>query len=147
MMANGAVVKYRSKTQASRALRMAEAEDHAVVTGTAEDLGMQSMMTDLGLSARVRVWTDSNAAEAIVSRRGRGKSRLTEMNCLWLHEVTKSGRVKMKRVTGEQHLADHLTKGKSWCEIDDHDSEYQQHRERTQMEEVAGKVPRTRRDV
>ena len=35
----------------------------AVVTGAAECLGMQSMMTDLGLSARVRVWTDSNAAQ------------------------------------------------------------------------------------
>ena len=35
----------------------------AVVTGTVEGLGMQSMTTDLGLSARVRVWTDYNAFE------------------------------------------------------------------------------------
>ena len=40
-----------------------EAEYYAVVTGAAEGLGMQSMMTDLGLSAQVRVWTDSNSVE------------------------------------------------------------------------------------
>ena len=41
---------------------------YAVVTEAAEGLGMQSMMTDLGLSARVRVWTDCNAAKAIAWR-------------------------------------------------------------------------------
>ena len=57
------------------------------------------MVTDLGLSARVRVWTDSNAAKAIASKR--------------------SESVKMKQVPGEQNLADHLTEGMSWCEIDE----------------------------
>ena len=75
MMVNGTEVKHWSGTQASRALSTAEAEHHAVVTGVAQGLGMQSMMTDLGLSARVRVWTDSNAAKAIASRRGHGNTR------------------------------------------------------------------------
>ena len=38
-------------TQATRALGTAEAESYAVVTGSAEALGKQSMMTDLGMSA------------------------------------------------------------------------------------------------
>ena len=63
MMINGTVVTHRSNTQASRAL------------STAGSLGMQSMMTDVGLGARDRVWTDSNAAKAIASRRGLGKTR------------------------------------------------------------------------
>ena len=76
---------------------------------------MQSMMADLGLSAQVRVWTDSNAAKAIASRRGLGKTRYVE---LWLQEMTKSGRVNMRRILGEQNLADHLTKGKAWPQIE-----------------------------
>ena len=98
-------VRERSRTQATRALSTVEAEYYAVVTG-AEALGMQSMMTDLGLSALVRVWTDSNAAKAVVSRRE--------------HQVTKSGRVKM--VPGPKRanfLADHLLKRKSWRKIGD----------------------------
>ena len=76
------------------------------------------MKADLGLSAQVRVWTDSNAAKAIASSRGLGKTRHVELKYLWLQEVTMSGRVKMRRVPGEQNLADHLTKVKPWHEID-----------------------------
>ena len=89
-------------TQATRALGTAEAESYAVVTGSAEALGKQSMMTDLGMSAQVRVWTDSNAAKAIGSRRGFGKTRHVELKFLWLQEATKSGRVRLKQVPGEQ---------------------------------------------
>ena len=118
MMMNGTVVKHWSRTQATRALSTAEAEYHAVVTGAAEGLGMQSMMADLGVTTHVRVWTDSNAVKAIVSRRGLGKTRHVELRYLWLQDVTKSGRVKMRRIPGEQNLADHLTKGKAWYQIE-----------------------------
>ena len=118
MMINGTVVKHWSRTQATRALSTAEAEYYAVVTGAAEGLGMQSMMADLGVTTQVRVWTDSNAAKAIASRRGLGKTRHVELRYLWLQEMTKSGRVKMRRIPGEQNLADHLTKGKAWHQIE-----------------------------
>ena len=118
MMINGTVVKHWSRTQATRALSTAEAEYYAVVTGTAEGLGMQSMMADLGVTTHVRIWTDSNAAKAIASRRDLGKTRHVELRYLWLQDVTKSGRVKMRRIPGEQNLADHLTKGKAWHQIE-----------------------------
>ena len=118
MMINGTVVKHWSRTQATRALSTAEAECCAVVTGAAEGLGMQSMMADLGLRAQVRVWTDSSAAKAIASRRGLGKTRHVELKYLLLQKVTKSGRVKMRRVSGEHNLANHLTKEKPWHVID-----------------------------
>ena len=47
----------------------------------------------------------------IASRRGLGKTRHVELRCLWLQEVTKWGRVKMRRMPGGQNLADHLTTG------------------------------------
>ena len=98
-MINGAMVEHRSRTQAT--------SPNAV------------MMTDLGQSAQVRVWQNSNAARAIASRRGLGKARHVELKFLWLQELPKSGRVNMRRVPREQNLADHLTNGKSWREIDD----------------------------
>ena len=55
MMINGTVVKYWSRTQATRALSTAEAQYCAVVTGAAEGLGMQSMTADLGVTTQVRV--------------------------------------------------------------------------------------------
>ena len=118
MMINGTVVKHWSRTQATRALRTAEAEYYAVVTSAAEGLVKQSMMADLGVTTQVRVWTDSNAAKAIASRRGLGKTRHVELRYLWLQEMTKSGRVKMRRIPGERNLADHLTKGKAWHQIE-----------------------------
>ena len=76
------------------------------------------MIADLGVITQVRVWTDTNAAKAIASRRGLGKTRHVELRYVWLQEMTKSGRVKMKRIPGEQNLADHLTKGKAWHQIE-----------------------------
>ena len=114
----GTVVKHWSRTQATRALSTAEAEYYAVVTGTAERLGMQSMMADFGVTTQVRVWTESKAAKAIASRRGFGKTRHVDLRYLWLQEMTMSGRVKMRRKIGEQNLADHLTNGKAWHQVE-----------------------------
>ena len=115
LMINGTVVKHWSRTQVSRALSTAEAEYCAVIPGATE-VSEQSIMTDVGLSAQVRIRTDSNAATAIASRRGLGNTRHTDSTYLWLQEVTKS---KRKRVPGEQHLADHSTEAKSWCKMDE----------------------------
>ena len=64
MTVNGTV----ATTQASRARSTAEAAYCAVVTRAAEGLGLQSMMMDLGLSAQVRAWTDSDAGDCVKKR-------------------------------------------------------------------------------
>ena len=112
MMINGTVAKHWSRTQATRSLSTAEAEYYAVVTGAAEGLGMQLVMADLGVTTHVRVWTDSNAAKAIASRRGLGKTRHVELRYLWQQDVTKSGRVKMRRIPGEKKYGRPLNEGK-----------------------------------
>ena len=118
MMLGGTVVKYWSRTQATRALSVAEAEYCAVVRGAAEGLGAQSLLADLGMQAEVNIWTDSNGARAIAGRRGLGKTRHVELKYLWVQEMTNSGQVKMRRVPGTLNLADHLTKGKTWREVE-----------------------------
>ena len=53
------------------------------------------MMTDLGLRAQVRVWTDSKAAEVIASRKGFWKTRHVQLKFLVAaggDQLGKSGR-------------------------------------------------------
>ena len=48
MMISGTVVKHLSRTHATRAMSVAESEYHAIVTSTAEVLGMQACLSDVG---------------------------------------------------------------------------------------------------
>ena len=84
--------------------------------------------------------TDSNAATPIASRRG----QTCGVHVLVAAGVPKSGRVKMRQVSGEKTLAHHLTKGKSWRDFDDlirgAGVRMKSQRGRTQVEEVAGEV-------
>ena len=50
-------------------------------------------MTDLGLGAEVRVWTDSNADKAIASRRGLVKTRHMELKFLCLARSVQLGSI------------------------------------------------------
>ena len=108
MMTNGTVVKHWSRRQAECASSTAEAECYTVITGAAEGLEAQSMTTEDGLQR----------SQSDRFRKRSGKTGSIEVKYSWLHEVTKSGRVNMKRVPGEQHLADQLTEGKSCRDVD-----------------------------
>ena len=61
----GAVLKSWSSTQATIALSSGEAEYYAAVRASAEGLGIQSLMWDLGLEAKVRMWLDASAAKSV----------------------------------------------------------------------------------
>ena len=117
-MLEGVAVKHWSRTQRSRALSVGEAEYYALVTGSAEGLGIQSLANDMGYEVKVAViWTDSNTARSLASRRGLGKMRHMELRYLWVQEMVKDGRLKVKRVSGDENLADHLTKPKNFVEM------------------------------
>ena len=49
----------------------------------------------------------------------RSRPRHVELRYLWLQDMTKTGRVKMRRFPGELNLPDRLTNGKRWREIDE----------------------------
>ena len=63
------------------------------------------------------VRTDSNTARSLASRRGLGKMRHMELRYLWVQEMVRDGRLKVKRVRGEENPADHLTKPKTFAEM------------------------------
>ena len=72
------LLKVWAKTQHAISPSSAEAELYAAVHGTAEALGMQSIMKDLGSSATVNVGMDASAALGLISRQGLGKARHIE---------------------------------------------------------------------
>ena len=86
-----------------------------MVTVCAEGLGMQSLAEDLGRKAEIWLLTDSSAAKAIGNRRGLGKLRHVELKWLWVQDIVKEGRVKLKTVKG----TDHLTKPKNKAEVEE----------------------------
>ena len=118
MTVDGVGVKHWSRTQKARALSVGEAEYYAMVTGCAEGLGLQALADDLGWKVMVRIWTDSSVAKAVASRRGLGKLRHVELKWLWVQDMVKEGRVKLRTVRGDENVADHLTKPKTRAEVE-----------------------------
>ena len=119
VMIGGGAVKHWSRTQKTRAMSSGEAEYYAVVSGCAEGLGVQSLMADMGEIMGVRICTDSNAGRSVASRRGLGKLRHMEVKYLWVQDLVKDGRLEVRRVNGEENLADHLTKVKGIGDMED----------------------------
>ena len=119
VLLEGVAVKHWSRTQRSRALSVGEAEYYALVTGSAEGLGIESLADDMGYKLKVTVvWTDSNTARSLASRRGLGKMRHVELRYLWVQDMVKENRLRVKRVSGVDNPADHLTKPKGGLEME-----------------------------
>ena len=79
-------VKNWSGVQATIALSFGEAEYYSVVRASAEGLGVQALMEDIGIEVKVRLWIDAEAAKGIASRCGLGRMRHLEAKFLWLQE-------------------------------------------------------------
>jgi hypothetical protein len=103
-------LKTWSSTQTSIALSSGEAEFNGVVRGAGVGLGFQSLLKDVGISAPVRVWTDSSAAVGICSRQGLGKMRHLDTHTLWVQQAVRSRRLELRKVDGEANPADLFTK-------------------------------------
>ena len=116
---DGVVVKSWSRTQKAKALSSGEAEYCAMVTGAAEGMGMQSIAADLGWHVKIRLWTDSSVGKSVAMRRGLGKMRHVELKWLWLQDMVKEGRLEVRKIKGEENVADHLTKPKNRKDVEE----------------------------
>ena len=103
-------VKHWSSTQASVALSFGEAEFASVIRGAGQGLGYKALPQDLGVGARLRVWTDSIAAIGICTRQVLGKQRHLDTHTLWIQQAVRTGRVDLRKALGEENPADLLTK-------------------------------------
>ena len=108
----GCLMKSWARTQASLALSVGEAEYYATVSAAAEALGFRSLMKDLGIDLKIRIWTDSSAAKSIASRTGLGKLRHLDVRILWVQKKVREHELYMKKVKGLENPADLMTKPK-----------------------------------
>ena len=58
----------------------------------------------------LRVWTDLIAAIGVCSRQGLGKLRHLDTHTLWVQQAVRTGRVDLRKVSGEENPADLFTK-------------------------------------
>ena len=103
-------IKHWSSTQASVTLSSGEAEFNGVIRGAGQGLGYQALLRDLGVTASLRVWTDSSAAIGICSRQGLGRLRHLDTHTLWIQQAVRNRRIDLRKVPGDENPADLLTK-------------------------------------
>lgn len=111
------VIKAWSSTQTVIALSTGEAELYALNKASAQGLGLQSLLKDMGIELEVRVHTDATTGRAIVTRRGLGKVRHIAVNELWMQEKVNNGTVSIHKIKNKFNLADLMTKYLSKDEI------------------------------
>ena len=72
-------------------LGSAEAVLYGLVRASAETMGLISKYKDLGTHVNELVQGDASAALAVVARRGLGKLRHLDTNCLWILRESSKG--------------------------------------------------------
>ena len=117
MCFGGGLVKSWATTQASIALSVGEAEFYAGIKGAAEAIGFCNLLRDLGIEAKVKLWTDSNTAKSMASKTGAGSARHIDTRYYWIKDVVKKGVVHLFKIDGKDNPSDLLTKPQSITEI------------------------------
>lgn len=82
------------------ALFSAESELYVAVKTTVERLGAKSMVDDLGIELKIRIFANTSAALGIISRRGIGKTVV--------HAQKRLGGGKMAATLGNKEDGHHL---------------------------------------
>ena len=125
-------VKGWSSNQAVIALSSGEAEYYAALKGASSALGFKAMLQDLGMEAKIVLYTDSSAARGIIHRAGLGKLRHLETGYLWLQAAVKAKRLQVRKVLGTENPADLFTKHLS-------NADMWKHLEKLMLTEEAGR--------
>ena len=74
-------------------------------------LGLEAQLADWRLDAgTLQIFSDSSSARAFSARRGLGKVRHIQTRYLWLQERVALGHLIVKKVRGDDNVADVLTK-------------------------------------
>ena len=110
LMFGGSAVRGWSSNQSVIALSSGEAEYYAALKVASAAMGFQAMLADLGITAKIILYTDSFAARGIIHRAGLGKLRHLETGYLWLQAAAKAKRLQVRKVLGSENPADLFTK-------------------------------------
>ena len=92
-------------------LSIGEAELAAIVRGSTEALGFQSVLQDMGRKVDIEVHSDATAAIGIVKREGLGRVRHLAVADLWVQQKAKGGAIKYLKLDTKINSSDLMTKG------------------------------------
>ena len=92
------LMKSWSTTQVPISLSSGEAEFYGVVKASGVALGYQAMMEDFGLKMAVRVWKDSTTTMGMCGRRGFGKLRHIDTQCLWIQQKVRRIEIALRKI-------------------------------------------------
>ena len=67
------------------------------------------MLRDFGVESGGIVYADSSAATAIANRKGAGKLRHININCLWIQEQQDTKQLELRKALGTDNPADMMT--------------------------------------
>lgn len=118
MMRGKHLLRHSSTLQCSIGLSSPEAEYYALVRGACYGLGMQAHYADLGISVKLRVYSDSSSARSFAKRQGLGKQRHVQTRFLWLQDRVRLKHVEVRSIPGTANPADMLTKALTRRESD-----------------------------
>ena len=112
---NGCLITSVCKIQATVALSSAESELYAACSGIAEMLQIGEILRFLvndasGNLVRLKLYSDSSAARAIMQRLGQGKMKRLQIRFLWVQALLKQQVFQLIRVPTKCNVADLNTK-------------------------------------
>ncbi len=81
-----------------------------MVRAAANGLGYLSLLADLGIRLRLRVWTDSTASQGMCGRQGLGKVRHLDVQELWVQQRVRNRDFDLFKIKGEENPGDLFTK-------------------------------------
>ena len=113
------LLRFTSTTQTVIALSSGESEFYALVKSASMALGAQAMARDLGMRLQPRIRYDATAGAGIANRRGVGRARHLHTPSLWVQRHVQEGRIVLKKVGGDDNVADlgtkHLDGRRMWA--------------------------------
>ena len=98
-------------------LSSGEAEYYGITKGASESIGVKGIASDMGVQMKIKLHTGSSAAEGIAMRKGLGKVKHLETRAIWVQDKVEDGTVLMRKVPGDDDMADLLTKYPSGTKI------------------------------
>ena len=104
------LVHHWSSTQKLVATSSGESELYALTKCASQVLGLISTAADFGVHLNGAVNSDSSAAIGISQRRGLQRLRHVEVQYLWVQEKFHSGALAVRKIRGEDNVADMMTK-------------------------------------
>ena len=104
------LIKSWARTQAPIALSSAEAELYSCIRGSAETLGLRSLLHDFGVETGGQLLGDASAALGLIRRQGLGKLRHLECHSLWVQQRLRRKEFELRKVLGTANPVDVFTK-------------------------------------